>query len=58
MIQTRLTHCGLAFLFLWSVGLCAEPTSGWRGNQTGLWPEAKVLTEWSRIPRGAMEGLR
>ncbi len=36
----------------------AEPTSGWRGNQTGLWPNAKGPVEWSRIPKGAIEGLR
>ena len=39
-------------------GSAAEPTSGWRGNRTGLWPEAKTPIEWSRIPHGAMEGLR
>ncbi len=36
----------------------AEPTSGWRGNRTGLWPEAKTPLEWSRIPHGATDGLR
>ena len=36
----------------------AEPTSGWRGNRTGLWPEAKTPIEWFRIPHGAIEGLR
>lgn len=36
----------------------AEPTSGWRGNRTGLWPEAQTPIEWSRIPQGAIEGLR
>lgn len=35
-----------------------EPASGWRGNMTGLWPQANPPLKWSRIPRGAMEGLR
>ncbi len=52
----------LLALFVVMLGLtaaqAAEPTSGWRGNQTGLWPEAKTPIEWSRIPRGATEGLR
>lgn len=36
----------------------AEPATGWRGNGTGLWPEANPPTEWHRLPRGAMDGLR
>lgn len=36
----------------------AEPANGWRGNGTGLWPESKAPTEWSRIPHGALEGMR
>jgi outer membrane protein assembly factor BamB len=36
----------------------AEPVSGWRGNGTGLWPDAKPPLEWYRIPRGALDGLR
>ncbi len=39
-------------------GSAVEPTSGWRGNRTGLWPEAKTPIEWFRIPHGAIEGLR
>jgi outer membrane protein assembly factor BamB len=34
------------------------PATGWRGNGTGLWPEARPPLEWSRIPRGALDGLR
>src|SRR5262245_3174760 len=40
------------------VALGAEPVSGWRGNQTGLWPDAKPPLEWHRIPRGALDGMR
>jgi hypothetical protein len=36
----------------------ATPATGWRGNGTGLWPDARVPLEWSRIPRGALDGLR
>jgi hypothetical protein len=36
----------------------ADPVSGWRGNGTGLWPDAKPPLVWSRIPRGALDGLR
>jgi outer membrane protein assembly factor BamB len=35
-----------------------EPATGWRGNGTGLWPEATAPIEWSRIAHGAMEGMR
>jgi outer membrane protein assembly factor BamB len=36
----------------------AGPFSGWRGNGTGLWPDARPPLEWHRIPRGALDGLR
>jgi outer membrane protein assembly factor BamB len=36
----------------------AEPASGWRGNQTGLWPNANPPVEWRRTPKGALAGLR
>lgn len=35
-----------------------DPASGWRGNGTGLWPDAKPPVHWYRTPRGALEGLR
>jgi outer membrane protein assembly factor BamB len=38
--------------------VAADPVSGWRGNQTGLWPDAKPPLEWHRIPRGALDGMR
>lgn len=48
------------------LGLCltapmswaGDPTSGWRGNATGLWPDANPPLEWGRTPHGALEGLR
>lgn len=36
----------------------AEPTSGWRGNQTGLWPNANPPLDWKRKPVGALDELR
>src|SRR5579871_851736 len=36
----------------------AEPATGWRGNATGLWPDAAATMEWHRLAHGAMEGLR
>src|SRR5437762_2667811 len=35
-----------------------EPQTGWRGNGTGLWPETKAPLNWSRIAKGALEGMR
>ena len=32
-------------------------TFGWRGNWTGLYPEATPVTEWSREPKGAISGM-
>lgn len=46
------------FLAATPLSFSAEPANGWRGNGTGLWPEAKIPREWSRVPHGAMEGLR
>jgi hypothetical protein len=40
------------------MGWAADPVSGWRGNGTGLWPDARPPVEWGRIPHGAVEGLR
>jgi hypothetical protein len=34
------------------------PATGWRGNGTGLYPDAAPPLEWSRVPRGALDGLR
>jgi outer membrane protein assembly factor BamB len=45
-----------AFL-LAPTGRGADAVSGWRGNGTGLWPDAKTPLEWYRLPRGALEGM-
>ena len=61
MISRRRLFYMLSILFALSAirtGLAEEPASGWRGNRTGLWPSATPTVEWSRIPHGAMEGLR
>jgi hypothetical protein len=50
---------GLGAVFAMAVTLHAtEPADGWRGNGTGLWPNSQAPTEWSRIPHGALEGMR
>jgi hypothetical protein len=41
-----------------STARAADPVSGWRGNMTGLWPDAKPPLEWHRTPRGALDGMR
>ncbi len=52
-------HAAFAVLIPAAIALhAAEPTSGWRGNQTGLWPDAKPPIEWHRKPLGALDGLR
>ncbi len=38
--------------------IAAEPMIGWRGNGTGLYPEADPPLEWFRKPVGAMDGMR
>src|SRR5262245_24127761 len=32
--------------------------AGWRGNWTGLWPNAKPPLEWHRLPKGVLTDLR
>ena len=48
----------LLLLALAAAAPAAGPVSGWRGNGTGLWPDARPPLEWHRLPRGAVEGLR
>jgi outer membrane protein assembly factor BamB len=48
----------LGSLLLVPFAQAAQPATGWRGNGTGLWPDATPPLEWSRIPRGALDGLR
>ncbi|MCI0703999.1 MAG: PQQ-binding-like beta-propeller repeat protein [Planctomycetia bacterium] len=59
MRQPLLTcFASLAFLLCLGIVLAVEPVSGWRGNMTGVWPDAKPPMEWHRIPRGALDGMR
>src|SRR5262249_31254040 len=48
----------LGMFLLTTPALASDPVSGWRGNGTGLWPEARPPLEWYRLPRGALDGLR
>jgi len=32
--------------------------AGWRGNGTGLFPDAEPVLEWGRVSRGVADGLR
>jgi outer membrane protein assembly factor BamB len=36
----------------------AQPVNGWRGNGTGLWPDADPPLVWQRAPRGVVPELR
>lgn len=36
----------------------ADPHNGWRGNGTGVWPDAQPPLEWHRLPRGVLTDLR
>ncbi|OAI42297.1 hypothetical protein AYO40_00195 [Planctomycetaceae bacterium SCGC AG-212-D15] len=36
----------------------ADPTNGWRGNGTGLYPDSTAPLEWYRIPKGVIADLR
>lgn len=47
--------CWLLFVGSLTAAGAEEPFSGWRGNRTGLWPEATPPVEWSRIPHGSLE---
>src|SRR5260370_20004272 len=31
--------------------------NGWRGNGTGLWPQARPPLQWHRIPKGIISNL-
>ena len=35
-----------------------DPANGWRGNGTGLWPNARPPLQWQRIPLGIVANLR
>jgi outer membrane protein assembly factor BamB len=36
----------------------AQTINGWRGNGTGLWPDAQPPLVWHRLPRGLVADLR
>jgi outer membrane protein assembly factor BamB len=38
----------------------ADPgiASGWRGNGTGLWPDARAPLQWSRLPQSIVSDVR
>jgi outer membrane protein assembly factor BamB len=47
-------------ILAWSLG-AADPVdvaNGWRGNGTGIWPDASPPLTWSRIPAGVLESLK
>jgi outer membrane protein assembly factor BamB len=48
------------FLSLVVLPLCraTDPANGWRGNGTGLWPDARPPLSWSRQPLGVLADLR
>src|SRR5262245_9955344 len=52
----RLAVALIALLLAPCVASAADPVSGWRGNQTGLWPDAQPPLELHRIPRRALAG--
>jgi outer membrane protein assembly factor BamB len=39
-------------------GEATQPAYGWRGNLTGLFPQAQVPAEWSNVSTGPAEGLK
>jgi outer membrane protein assembly factor BamB len=49
---------GCWFITAASAGDHPLGTFGWRGNYTGLWPEADVPTEWTYQSQGVRAGLR
>src|SRR5712692_6590073 len=57
----RSTLAALAFALLVLAPCLADPAdiaNGWRGNGTGLWPDAHPPLEWHRLPRGVVADLR
>jgi outer membrane protein assembly factor BamB len=58
--MTRLTVAAL-LLSLWAPSARADDAgiaNGWRGNGTGLWPEARAPLAWHRLPKGMAADLR
>jgi outer membrane protein assembly factor BamB len=59
--MTRCTPAALVVAVLVLAPCRADPAdiaNGWRGNGTGLWPDAHPPLEWHRLPRGVVADLR
>jgi hypothetical protein len=56
--MTRLTPVTVLLFLLAAWPGRGEPVLGWRGNWTGLWPDAHPPLEWYRLPKGVMTDLR
>lgn len=54
----RLVLSALLLTFLALAPCRGEPHNGWRGNGTGLWPDANPPLEWRRLPQGVLTDLR
>jgi outer membrane protein assembly factor BamB len=48
----------LLLALLVSFPCAADPAVGWRGNGTGLFPDANPPLEWYRMPKGVLGDLR
>jgi len=61
MRYSNLTAGGLALLLLAAVcqadDTLGSKTFGWRGNWTGLYPDANPPVEWGRTPSGVLAGM-
>jgi outer membrane protein assembly factor BamB len=57
----KLTVGGVAVLCMAALCQAADvpeaKTYGWRGNWTGLYPEASPPAQWGRIPNGVLAGM-
>src|SRR6516162_1439442 len=63
--STPMARSALAAVLLFSLPILwpgraesGDITNGWRGNGTGLWPDAQPPLEWYRIPKGVLADLR
>jgi outer membrane protein assembly factor BamB len=56
--MTRSAPAALLFFSLLLAPCSADTANGWRGNGTGLWPDARPPLVWSRISRGIAADLR
>jgi outer membrane protein assembly factor BamB len=58
MIRSALLALLFSLLAAWSCPADPGIANGWRGNGTGLWPDARPPLEWSRTPKGVVADLR